>query len=139
MTKYFVDIEGNYIGGFDGATPPEGSIEVANPPEFGGDFWDGTQWQARNRPINTQQFFDDVVEDILAGNIAVEFVPFAFAIQTLEQTKEEEKRQLFWKKITDSNPDWLTSEMKESIELKAEAANMPFKSKKSSFENEEIR
>ena len=35
MTKYFIDAQGNYIGGFCGAEPPEGSIEVSGPPNHG--------------------------------------------------------------------------------------------------------
>lgn len=32
MTKYFIDSNNMYVGGFDGAEPPDGSIEVPNPP-----------------------------------------------------------------------------------------------------------
>jgi hypothetical protein len=31
-TKFFVDAKGNYIGGFCGAEPTEGALEVATPP-----------------------------------------------------------------------------------------------------------
>jgi hypothetical protein len=41
MTKYFVDAVGNYLGGFDGAGPQAGAIEVPNPPAHGLDVWDG--------------------------------------------------------------------------------------------------
>jgi hypothetical protein len=45
-TKYYVDIEGNYLGGFSGyidrltgeeviALPPNGSVEVSAPPDHG--------------------------------------------------------------------------------------------------------
>lgn len=43
-TKYFVDTAGNYIGGFAGAKPPPGAIEVPRAPAHGLDTWDGTQW-----------------------------------------------------------------------------------------------
>lgn len=35
MTQYFVDQAGNYLGGFDGATPPKGATEVSAPPQDG--------------------------------------------------------------------------------------------------------
>lgn len=35
MTKFYVDDSGIYLGGFDGATPPNGSIEVDSPPISG--------------------------------------------------------------------------------------------------------
>lgn len=44
ITKYFVDREGNYLGGFDGAEPPKGSIEVSAPPKDGRQKWDGEKW-----------------------------------------------------------------------------------------------
>ncbi len=46
MTKFFRDSNNKYIGGFDGATPPAGAIEVPFPPEHALDTWDGTQWIA---------------------------------------------------------------------------------------------
>ncbi len=45
MTKFFVDVNGVYLGGFDSAAPPTDAIEVSAPPnhaEF--ETWDGTQW-----------------------------------------------------------------------------------------------
>jgi hypothetical protein len=32
-TKYFIDVDGNYLGGFAGAEPPKNSIEVDIPPD----------------------------------------------------------------------------------------------------------
>lgn len=45
MTKFFVDQSGKYIGGFDGAEPPDGAIEVDMPPSHADfDTWDGSRW-----------------------------------------------------------------------------------------------
>jgi hypothetical protein len=44
MTKFYVDALGAYLGGFDGAEPPEGAIEVGFPPAHGSDRWNGTAW-----------------------------------------------------------------------------------------------
>lgn len=44
MTKYYVDIDGNYLGGFDGVRPPSGSLEVPNPPEDGRSKWVDGSW-----------------------------------------------------------------------------------------------
>lgn len=41
MTKFFVDAQGNFLGGFDGALPPPGAIEVPGPPSSGLDIWNG--------------------------------------------------------------------------------------------------
>lgn len=46
MTKFYVDAQGRYLGGFDGAEPPDGAIEVAEPPQHGTDLWVGNAWQA---------------------------------------------------------------------------------------------
>lgn len=44
MTKYFIDAQGNYIGGFCGAEPPEGAIEVPQPPEHGWQKYSNGAW-----------------------------------------------------------------------------------------------
>jgi hypothetical protein len=46
MTKFYVDAEGNYLGGFENAEPPLGALEVSFPPEHGWDKWDGNSWIA---------------------------------------------------------------------------------------------
>ena len=46
-TKYYVDNQGDYLGGFDGAEPPEGAIEVSALPQHGTDLWDGAKWVAQ--------------------------------------------------------------------------------------------
>ena len=43
VTKYYADANGNYIGAFEGALPPAGSIEVPAP-NHGKDKWNGTAW-----------------------------------------------------------------------------------------------
>lgn len=44
MTKYFVDESGVYIGGFDGAEPPIGSIEVTEAPRDARETWQNGAW-----------------------------------------------------------------------------------------------
>lgn len=46
MTKYFVDKDGTYLGGFEGAEPPAGAIEVQEAPEDARQIWDGLAWSA---------------------------------------------------------------------------------------------
>ncbi len=41
MTKFFVDKTGNYIGGFDGAEPPVGAVEVPYAPSHAAQVWTG--------------------------------------------------------------------------------------------------
>ena len=47
-TKYYVDINGNYIGGYCGAEAlalvPKGAIEVPSAPNNALDTWNGTEW-----------------------------------------------------------------------------------------------
>jgi hypothetical protein len=50
MTKFFVDISGNYIGGFDGAEPPVGAIEVPTPPEHASQKWEEDAWEPYTPP-----------------------------------------------------------------------------------------
>lgn len=44
MTKFYVNVQGKYLGGFDGAEPPAGAIEVAEAPTDGRHVWNGTAW-----------------------------------------------------------------------------------------------
>lgn len=46
MTKYFVDANGVYLGGFDGAEPPTGAIEVPDGPDHASQIWSGGAWNA---------------------------------------------------------------------------------------------
>lgn len=54
MTKYFVDQAGNYIGAFDGAEPPENSIEVSSAPIDARQPWTGSGWGAV--PVTADDF-----------------------------------------------------------------------------------
>lgn len=52
MTKYYVDSNGNYVGGFDGALPPAGSIQVPSPPDtHASQTWNGSSWSAYQPPV----------------------------------------------------------------------------------------
>lgn len=54
-TKYYVDDIGNYLGGFgEGVTPPDGGLEVPNPPNHALQLWVASQWQAYT-PTNEEQ------------------------------------------------------------------------------------
>lgn len=48
MTKYFIDADNNYIGGFEGegAEPPKNAIEVPLPPDDARQKWNGSAWDA---------------------------------------------------------------------------------------------
>lgn len=39
-TKFFIDANGKYLGGFTGAKPPDGAIEIDKPPAHGWDVYD---------------------------------------------------------------------------------------------------
>ena len=45
--KFYKDTNGNYLGSFDGAPPPEGSIAVEAPPRDGRQIHDGFRWLPR--------------------------------------------------------------------------------------------
>lgn len=64
-TKYYVDSENNFIGGFDGTDPPQGSKEVPVP-NHGLDTWDGVKWIPR---VLT---FEEKNEDLLAQLLEID-------------------------------------------------------------------
>jgi hypothetical protein len=43
-TKYYVNAEGDYVGAFCGANPPNWAIEVDSPPAHGFDKWVNGAW-----------------------------------------------------------------------------------------------
>ena len=51
MTKFYVTPAGVYVGGFYGAEPPIGSIEVPTAPDNALDLWDGANWVSAPTPI----------------------------------------------------------------------------------------
>ncbi|MES0049241.1 hypothetical protein [Mesorhizobium sp. M0053] len=59
-TKYFVDSNGRYLGGFDGADPPFGAIEVPEAPEDARQVWDRSAWSAP--PAMRQMVLKSVVQ-----------------------------------------------------------------------------
>lgn len=44
ITKYYVDASGNYLGGFQGAEPPVGSVEVPTAPSHASNKWINGAW-----------------------------------------------------------------------------------------------
>lgn len=50
-TRFYVDAEGHYIGGFAGAEPPKGAVEVPRAPEHASDKWEGGRWVSGPSPV----------------------------------------------------------------------------------------
>ena len=53
MTRFFIDSQGNYLGGFDGALPPVGAIEIESPPVHGLDKFINGEWVKTIAPAKT--------------------------------------------------------------------------------------
>ncbi len=51
--KYYIDVNGNYLGGWD-TNPPEGAIEVTHPPYDARDVWDGIHWVPSKAQLETE-------------------------------------------------------------------------------------
>lgn len=66
MAKFFIDQDGNYLGGFDGAEPPDGAIEIESPPDHGADKLIGGAW-VKSAPLpdllRFNQMFAEAVTD----------------------------------------------------------------------------
>jgi hypothetical protein len=69
-TKYFVDAEGSYLGGYAGPEDHPG-IEVATAPAHALDVWDfkNAAWIPVPPPANILGFFDGLVKAILSGQL----------------------------------------------------------------------
>jgi len=46
VTKFYIDKQGKYLGGFDGVDPPADAIEINVPPEDGRDKYVGGRWES---------------------------------------------------------------------------------------------
>ena len=55
-TKFYVDAQGNYLGGFAGSVP-DGGIEINSPPQHASQIWSGSSWGPISNPTTIS--FDD--------------------------------------------------------------------------------
>lgn len=66
MTKFFRAVNGDYLGGFDNAEPPENSIEIPENeiPIHGGMKWDGSKWinTVKSLPPTNDEIYDNVIQ-----------------------------------------------------------------------------
>lgn len=67
-TRYFVDSQGKYLGGFDGAEPPANAVEVPGAPPHGKDVWNGSGWVSYAGPTQAELEADCVAA--LSGGTA---------------------------------------------------------------------
>lgn len=68
-TKYCVDADGNYLGGF--TVPPEGAIEVPEAPQHAGQKWDNG-WGAI--PVDTDKEDRDALQNETIAKLLVDVV-----------------------------------------------------------------
>jgi len=72
MTKYFINDNGEYLGGFDCGDDfvLDGGFEVSEPPEHAADTWNGEKWvrniEQRNAAIKAQRIA--AFADLLTGS-----------------------------------------------------------------------
>lgn len=64
--KYFVDASGKYLGGFVGAAPPAGAIEVPTAPVDARQVWSNGAWSAI--PAPTTVLKSTVMARVIAAN-----------------------------------------------------------------------
>ncbi len=53
-TKFYIDIDGKYLGAFNGSSP-DGGKEVAYPPLDGRQTWNGNEWSDYNLAVGTNK------------------------------------------------------------------------------------
>jgi hypothetical protein len=67
-TKYYVDVNGNCLGGFCGSEPPEGAIEVPTAPIHGLDKWVNGAWVAYVPVQSKGELLASITVTTQAGN-----------------------------------------------------------------------
>lgn len=89
-TLYFVDKQGNYLGGFDGSLPDGEAIQIDSPPNDGRDKWDGKQWVPFvDKSPNIPAFFDGLVKAILSGAIPGDVHAKALMVKDLKSPADQ--------------------------------------------------
>lgn len=68
-TKYFVGDAGCYLGAFDGAEPPVGSIEVPSAPSDARQPWTGSAWGSI--PVTAEDFKAAIQAHMDAAAVAI--------------------------------------------------------------------
>lgn len=88
MTRFYVDEGGEYLGGFDGAEPPAGAIEVPSAPGDARQMWSGSEWVAIpavvSQDVAMWQARDILIEDDLLDDVYAYF-------ETIGDPKEKRK------------------------------------------------
>lgn len=82
-TRFFVDGAGVYLGGYDGAEPPEGAIEVEAAPADARQVWNGVGFDPPPAPppvISATAFLDRLGAD---GPVLMQSPAFAFQMARL--------------------------------------------------------
>lgn len=93
-SRFYVDNAGRYLGGYDGAQPPVGAIEVPKAPESAADTWDGSKWLKGKRAPNLSFFRLAVCEDDTISDAA------AWSAFRISYIKDEAKRKSEWAKAS---------------------------------------
>ena len=118
MIRYFVDTNGDYIGGYEGAEPPEGAIEIAAPPEHAADKMVGGVWVKAPQPPDlitfNALFLQGYIEDIFTQSQLID--------AELAQKITDEQYRNAWLRglIGNGSPE----QQKRLFEI-AEACNIP--------------
>lgn len=71
MGKYFVDINGNYLGSFDGLQPQDGT-EVPSPPPHANCHWNGASFDPYIRPA--QEVADESALNSARENVVIQYL-----------------------------------------------------------------
>lgn len=86
MSKYYVDTAGNYIGAFEGANPPDDSIEVSSPPDHAKQKWNGEKYLPY---VNIQGQIDGLEDSITARNLRGAIAGIQYDIDAINKINAE--------------------------------------------------
>jgi osmotically-inducible protein OsmY len=88
-TKYYVDDNGKFLGGWIGEhEAPTGGVEVPYPPNDAQELWDGSEWQPK-----IKSYQEELSELNDAWQIKVEQYNKSFALAALSDGPSEESKK----------------------------------------------
>lgn len=67
MTRFYVNSDGDYIGGFDGANQPSEAIEISAPPMHALDKFINGKWQQHTNTASEMPSLQEQIDALFAG------------------------------------------------------------------------
>ena len=106
--KYYCDVDGKYLGGWDDEVPgPGGSTEVPTAPGNSKQVWNGTTWSEYFVP-QPQELTASIAVAYGTGDLDIPWQLFSFLDAIRFGSYNSALRKLVWARLRADAPVWFT-------------------------------